>query len=427
MDQLKQTNNRIKNYRSYAIDKAVSAFREDFEAGYFGVDCVKIAKFINDNFSRYNIRFQSTDELDPGVLAKTMYIKELNCYYISINKAQLIDRETRRLKYPYTRSSDRIINFTLAHEFGHIYLEHALTPESHKSEDILFEEDMEADEFAGRLLMPELTLNKCRFDDLSQTAKLFNVSQSALIRRLQELKMDPHSETRSLRACHTCGNSSIKPNDRYCSICGTYNSHQNSILSIDYYDKYWMDINGQLFTCPNCGFDGFDKRDRRCPHCSQPLYNWCLNQSCPEDVIMDTTVRYCHRCGSLTSLNSSGALVPWQPVQQALFKIEDVVNGLRKTESSKSMSTAQWIMFVQYLELRVDSNAALLMHSQAFVYGTQLNILFKKEYDKNRFVYGKSHYDKLLSLFNHYFNGNIQVITSLSFEEFLPVQFRGGL
>lgn len=427
MDPLKQTNSRIKHYRSYAIDKAVSAFREDFDAGYFGVDCVKIAKFINDNFSRYNIRFQSTDELDPGVFAKSMYIKELNCYYISINKAQLIDCETNRMKYPYTISSDCIINFTLAHEFGHIYLEHAHTPESHKSEDILFEENMEADEFAGRLLMPELTIKKCRFDELDQTAKLFNVSRSALIRRLKELKMDTHLETNSFRACQTCGNSSIKPDDRYCSICGAFNNHQNSVLSIEYHDKYWMDINGQLFTCPNCGFDGFDKHDRRCPHCSQPLYNWCLNRSCPEGVIMDTTARYCHRCGSSTSLKSSDALVPWQPVQHALFKLEDVVEGLCKTEKSKGISVTQWIMFVQYLELRGDLNAALLMHSQAFLNRAPLVILFKKEYDKNRFVYGKSHYDNLLSLYNHYFNDNIQVITALSFEEFLPVQFRGGL
>ena len=64
---------------------------------------------------------------------------------ININKA----------KYPFEYSRDRRLNFTIAHEIGHIVLEHLLIPRSLKTGIELFIEEHEANEFAGRLLMPE--------------------------------------------------------------------------------------------------------------------------------------------------------------------------------------------------------------------------------------------------------------------------------
>jgi hypothetical protein len=65
----------------------------------------------------------------------------LNYYYIAIN-------EKRLLHYPFRFSNDRRLNFTLAHEFGHI-LDHLIISKELKTPSQQQIEEEEANEFAG--------------------------------------------------------------------------------------------------------------------------------------------------------------------------------------------------------------------------------------------------------------------------------------
>ncbi len=75
--------------------------------------------------------------------------------------------------------------FTLAHELGHIVLEHP--PESACSSLQVIECNREADIFASELLIPEFFLDELllRTQSPAILARLFDVSEEAMIRKLR--------------------------------------------------------------------------------------------------------------------------------------------------------------------------------------------------------------------------------------------------
>ena len=112
--------------------------------------------------------------------ALAQYIHEHDVYLMQIN--------ANKVTYPFTVSKTRRINFTLAHELGHIALEHLSISKSLKSRHQQEIEELEADEFAGRLLMPETELLNCNYTSVDAVAEHFLVSKQALWKRLNNLK-----------------------------------------------------------------------------------------------------------------------------------------------------------------------------------------------------------------------------------------------
>ena len=108
----------------------------------------------------------------------------------------------------YTARHNRLDNFwwTVAHEIGHIVLEHLLIPRSLKTGIELFIEEHEANEFAGRLLMPEKMLCSCNYYSIDSVAQYFIVSRSALWKRLNNMKRLDLLNSRKIQACSRCGN-----------------------------------------------------------------------------------------------------------------------------------------------------------------------------------------------------------------------------
>jgi len=178
---------KIKPYRLLLIDQAVEEFKKEFGIKDVPVDCVKLARKMNCT-KDYNIRVKSTTLLHPTKLAETIYIRNIGMYLVSVNRSQLYDAVRKRLKYPFRCSSDRMVNFTLGHEFGHIFLKHALIPDSQKTPEIKDEENLESNEFAGRLFMPKTSLESCNLNSLSKIAAKFLVSEQAVLKRLTHLK-----------------------------------------------------------------------------------------------------------------------------------------------------------------------------------------------------------------------------------------------
>ncbi len=78
------------------------------------------------------IRFRSSPDLPSGVWARTIYVPAMDYYFVNVNVSLVRDPNTGRNRYPYSKSSDRGLNFTLAHEFGHIFLGHAKMPDELK-------------------------------------------------------------------------------------------------------------------------------------------------------------------------------------------------------------------------------------------------------------------------------------------------------
>ena len=100
--------------------------------------------------------------------AITEYLCEYSLYLMHINRS--------KVRYPFETSSDRRLNFTLAHEIGHIMLDHLKVPRDLKSSIEIEMEENEANEFAGRLLMPDY-IYTCNYYSIDAVAQYFIVSK----------------------------------------------------------------------------------------------------------------------------------------------------------------------------------------------------------------------------------------------------------
>jgi Zn-dependent peptidase ImmA (M78 family) len=129
------------------------------------INCAAIFKIMND---RQLIRFTYGFAKLPNKFdAITEHKAEHNLYITLINR--------NKVNYPFQRSRDRRLDFTLAHEIGHIILEHLLIAPQLKTEEEKELEEIEANEFAGKLLMPEKLIYNCNFYSIDAVAEYFNV------------------------------------------------------------------------------------------------------------------------------------------------------------------------------------------------------------------------------------------------------------
>lgn len=154
---------------------------KDYNIKKWPINCVNLIKII-ENRGKINLMAISSTALKNHEDAKTIYIPELDKYLIAVNR--------EKVHYPFKSSKDRRLNFTLAHELAHIFLKHSDLPDECKDDFERELEELEANEFAGRLLMPKQKILSCNFASLSKVAKYFNVSESAILKRLSNLNSE---------------------------------------------------------------------------------------------------------------------------------------------------------------------------------------------------------------------------------------------
>ncbi len=173
------TLDKIPKHRIDYIEKRVKLFIEDFKLTRWPLNCVELILEIENN-QTLPIQIKSINNLSNNFDAATVYSKENNCFLIIVNR--------NKIHYPFKISKHRRLNFTLAHELGHIYLRHHELPENCKTKKDLYIEELEADEFAGKILMPKNKIFNSKFTSIKEMATYFNVSQSAVLKRLTNIK-----------------------------------------------------------------------------------------------------------------------------------------------------------------------------------------------------------------------------------------------
>jgi Zn-dependent peptidase ImmA (M78 family) len=150
--------------------------------------------------------------LGPEDDAVTQYIPEYDLHLIHINES--------KVNYPFQCSNDRRLNFTLAHELAHILLGHTLIPRHLKTGEEIELEEIEADELAGRLLMPRSLLFSINYHSIDIAAEYFMVSKIALWKRLNNLKRLDLLRSRNINSCKNCRNTYFSLFSEYCEMCG---------------------------------------------------------------------------------------------------------------------------------------------------------------------------------------------------------------
>lgn len=134
----------IPKYRHDYIDLKLQWFIDLSDLKNCGcpINCIQIIEKI---YSSQFIPFQyGLFNLPDKFYAITKYNAIYNVYLMLINK--------NKINYPFD-SLDSQLNFKLAHELAHIALDHLLIPYEAKTLEEIKLEEIEADEFAKRLLM----------------------------------------------------------------------------------------------------------------------------------------------------------------------------------------------------------------------------------------------------------------------------------
>ncbi|MCB2291434.1 ImmA/IrrE family metallo-endopeptidase [Clostridium sp. CS001] len=255
-------------------------------------------------------------ELPPIYDALTEYNYKYNVYLMQINK--------NKAKYPYEHSHERRLNFTLAHEVAHIILDHLKIPREAKTSEEKILEELEADELGGILLMPKHLILSCNYPSLKSTSEFFIVSETALWKRLNNMKRLDLLTSRKISTCITCGNTCFSIFSEFCGICGNpVRNSLNGFKRVYYTQQIKLDKYRRVLECPLCKSDVKYAKDDRCTICGTHIFNYCSSyfkniDDCPSNP---SNNRFCEICGNPTYFFEKGFLDPWQEELREKFPL----------------------------------------------------------------------------------------------------------
>lgn len=265
------------------------------------------------------------------------------------------------------------IRFSIAHELGHIVLNHLTEFEQPNSFSIFNSHayhvlEREADMFAAELLAPTPLLKEMGLLDVANIQRVCDISESAADITISDLNLDLNvSETDRnavLRKFHRflftneynkklveliCPNcrSKVQPESHFCHICGK-NITTRLHGSPRTFSKPQTTRNGRLLFCTQCGNDSFRGGQAQCHKCGQPLYNKCTE---PEHKkLLSGSARYCSVCGRKTTYFESGILSDW--TKDILIR-EHENNYFRKSKDGLPLSS-EWHYWVHSVLINKD-------------------------------------------------------------------------
>lgn len=295
----------IPMHRSEFIDLRLKQFIHQNQIQKWPLDCVVILRKMKQS-GGYGIQGIKAIKYLPDELdAATQYNAKTGKYVVFINR--------QRIFYPFQKSFHRRLNFTVAHEIGHIVLEHLLLPQESKTSEEVYMEDLEADEFAARLLMPRELLCSFNYYSIPAVASWLNVSNSALVCRLNRLNRADIIMSRKVTSCTCCGNIRFSPFAVYCGVCGqSQNRGSRGICRIYYPDQVAMDSCKRSLVCIKCHKAIAAIAGEHCPYCHTSIFNLCSDHHHGCSYANPAYARFCEMCGKPTCYQQEGFLPNWQ-------------------------------------------------------------------------------------------------------------------
>ena len=274
-----ETLSRLDDSSLFLIGNRLKRFLDDFGPLTWPLDCFYLISDIRAS-GRFPLDMLQASGFSDAFDARTTYDPVTGGYHMILREAPPRWR---------SRSAYRRVNFTLAHELGHIFLGHLDIPDGQKSDAWREKEDAEADEFASRLLMPEELMRAACFSSLPEMAAAFLVSEHACFHRLNNLRLLDRVN-RPPAACPSCGSRRISPCASWCRMCG-------ASLGRDIPEKTALMMRlPRPPRCPVCGSD-VPATENECPDCGHPRNNPCqaeYNQARHPNL---PEARFCETCG----------------------------------------------------------------------------------------------------------------------------------
>lgn len=261
----------------------------------------------------------------------------------------------------YNKVSSNRYRWNIAHELGHLVLEHHSLSEKTRifrnalsySEYQNLEE--EADAFAAYILVPHAILINFGIKNSDDLKNICQISGIAAKRRFNEfllwnrrtrgsldeydLKIKKIFYTASCNQkyiyCPQCSYPTGYTNFHVCPICGNTTARLN-VRGADFMKTYPgvpTNENKKVLTCPCCGNEEFEAEGDYCPICGTFLFNHCVDtiktddginhsqEACEQGKILPSNYRFCPYCGNETYFYQMGFLKNWDSSKTQDFEI----------------------------------------------------------------------------------------------------------
>lgn len=263
----------------------------------------------------------------------TIYSYKKNRYLIFYNDLNIY------YKTPTRRT------WTLAHELGHVILNHLTMTNKVKifrnslNDDEYQWMETEANRFASLLLANPIILHKLNIKSNIDIMKICKISEEASNYRFSDyLKWCKNKYVNKndliiirqfydfiyKKHCMECYHTFVSEDTKYCPICGN-NLLQRGDGEMIYNDGFELDDNSKALICPRCRNEQMFDDGVYCRICNTYLINKCSNESGyeieydewvePCGRIASGNSRFCEYCGSKTTFYNQGLLKDWQEVK----------------------------------------------------------------------------------------------------------------
>lgn len=290
----------------------------------------KAYEFVKSNIDVFPIKlFELIHKFEWGVITYEEMAINSECSVDTVCKCLGTDGYSIYNGYNYTiaynntiKSQGRI-NFTLAHEIGHIILNHhkdfevtEILQDNFTKEEYKILEN-EANCFARNILAPAPLVKQMKFwNVLFNLPNYFGITLKATTTRLSFLSNDLYylkdeqieylqNTYKRYKYCNKCKCNHLNINTNYCPLCG----NKNLIIGDGFTMAEYTGINiKELGKCPVCENGDIKGTDNYCKICGLSLNNIC--PTC--GIELDSSARYCRDCGSASPYLVSGALKHYQ-------------------------------------------------------------------------------------------------------------------
>lgn len=288
-----------------------------------------------------------------GNIIRQMHNVKLITYSSQIKKHNItydeliVDAETKDSYAVWNSTSDRYciyyndidynivssnrVRWNLAHELGHIVLEHHKSCKHHKlfrdglASSIYDYLEEEANYFAQLILVPHVVLYSFKIKNANQLKTLCKISGPAANRRFYAYQMWINHMHENIeydkplfyyyhdfifkKHCATCGAQFILEKGKYCPICGNKTLQWGDGNMI--YKKLPATDTGKLLECPICKNEETNLEGTYCQICGVELVNHCSNPECNSTDPLPTNARHCPICGWEATFLHLGILNEW--------------------------------------------------------------------------------------------------------------------
>ena len=314
----------------YDIDQAPIDLDQLLDCLSLTVECIPYSRF--------------AAEADCDIEAAILFF-ESDLGAVAYNRA----REKYKIFYNDTKNNRGLERFTIAHELGHIFLDHhqdsktnILLRKNISDEQYQIYEN-EANCFARNLLSPiplveritDINHDSCIHDIMGA----FDVSHTAAIVRRKFYILDKYRMNTDYYNyfngynilydyyCLNCDNAEVDIHG-YCKICGEKDAYFDRSSYKIHYEGIELDHEKRAVRCPKCSNEIYSEAAKFCKICGTSPFNLCEGTPIHDAFgnivdyiyhINDGNARYCTECGSKTQYYKQGFLKDWKDIVVAKY------------------------------------------------------------------------------------------------------------